>query len=142
MPSAATSVKAIAATDPVTRSRAWHRSDAVTSDRAIAFRPPKSRRSQMPDRPACSLPASTASSRDYVWSPKRSQAKRRRIHGSDRQLGQPPAHERSGSQQSRAHCWSHSWRVRAEAPAPESSFARKEQRNRSSAGMVRWFVGS
>jgi hypothetical protein len=38
-------------------------------------------------------------------SPKRSQAKLRGIHGSDRQLGQPPAHERSRTRPSRARCW-------------------------------------
>ena len=71
----------------------WHCSDAVTRDRAIAFTRQTSGRWRVRDRSACWLPVSTASSRDYHWSPKRKQARRRRKHKCDRvsheELGAP-----------------------------------------------------
>jgi len=48
----------------------WNSSDAVTRRRAIRIDEAESGRWRVQDRSACSLPASTASSRDYVWSPK------------------------------------------------------------------------
>jgi hypothetical protein len=57
---------------PADHPGSWHCSDAVTRGRAIAFTRRGSGRSRVRGRSACSLPVSTASSRDYVWSPKRS----------------------------------------------------------------------
>jgi len=58
-----------------------HCSDAVTRRRAIAFTRLKSGRWRVRDRSACWLRVSVASSRDYVWSPKRSSAS----EGADRE---------------------------------------------------------
>jgi hypothetical protein len=51
--------------------QSWHSSDAVTRRRTIAFTRQRSGRWSVRDGSACSLRVSTASSRDYVWSPKR-----------------------------------------------------------------------
>ncbi len=66
------------------RSGSWHCNDAATRGRAIAFTRQKSGRRRVRDRSACSLTVSTTSSRDYVWSPKRSLARGRAGDKSDR----------------------------------------------------------
>jgi hypothetical protein len=66
-------VKAIATDARPAPRHSWHRSDAVTRGRAIAFTRQGSGRPRVRARSACSVMASTASSRDYVWSPKQSQ---------------------------------------------------------------------
>jgi hypothetical protein len=67
-------VEAIVSVGRRWRSLPWHCSDAVTRGRAIAFTRQTSGRSRVRARSACSLPVSTASSRDHVWSPKQSEA--------------------------------------------------------------------
>ena len=79
---------------PARRLRPWHSSDAVTSRRAIASMKQQSERGRVQDRSACSLPVSTASSRDYVWSPKRKPWRA----GVDVQSDHPAAREFSCSQ--------------------------------------------
>ena len=70
-------VEAIVSVGRRWRSLPWHCSNAATSRRVIAFMRQNSARWPVRDRFACSLPVSTAASRDYVWSPKRKPARDR-----------------------------------------------------------------
>jgi hypothetical protein len=54
-----------------------HCSGAIARGRALAFTRAKSGRRRVRDRSACSLAVSTETSREYVWSPKRKDARRR-----------------------------------------------------------------